>query len=820
MYNTETSNGQVHDPDALRTVLPDTDPDTPGPGSADDPEAIPGPRGSIPTDTDPDSLPDDSAPDDAVDPDEAVDSDEVVDTDEDGGEYEVPTVVEGTVIDPGTGEDRGVPADPEPVDSAPDDPGGEEDPEDPTDRPKPVAVDAPGKSTRIELPARAAAAEAARHPIIAPWMKQASQRTAVLRWAVQYALHVVAFHAVRIPLYVGRLALRAPYGTYRAVRDTMRWAFDYESKPLRTGASDGGDAATYMQLSHQRNDRVKHRLITLGFVVLPLLIGAVFVWWLLPAGPRLLTFVALVCGLGFVGSPRDKPVIGRAVVKHGLEKVTSEIVVRGLGSLGLTGINQAIAKKEGIHFPTPITRDGPGARVVVDLPPGVTADEVMERRKKLASGLRRPLGSVWPSGDASVHEGRLVLFIGDEDMNKAKQPAWPLAKAGEVDVFKPQPFGTDPRGQWISITLIYISGIIGAVPRMGKTFTLRLWLLIAALDPRTELHTYDLKGTGDLDPFEPIAHRHRAGDEDDDIEYILADFEAVRIEMRRRAKVIRGLPKDVCPDSKVTPELASKRSLGLWPIVIGVDECQILFEHPDHGKRFTEICTDLVKRGPATGITLLLATQRPDAKSIPPGISANAIIRYCLKVQGHTENDMVLGTSAHKQGIRATTFAWADKGIGYYRGEGADATITRSVALDGPAVEKRIAAARAVREARGLLTGYAAGVDADPDQAHTSAKPRFDVLADVVTVFDGEGAEKLWTSVILARLAELHGDVYSGWTAKALADALRPVGLVPGAVWAVDENGKGTNRNGYTAAAVRAAKANRDSGQPGDDPDE
>ena len=66
----------------------------------------------------------------------------------------------------------------------------------------------------------------------------------------------------------------------------------------------------------------------------------------------------------------------------------------------------------------------------------------------------------------------------------------------------------------------------------------------------------------------------------------------------------------------------------------------------------------------------MLATQRPDAKSIPTGISANAILRMCLKVMGQLENDMVLGTSMYKNGIRATMFAREDKGVFYFAGEG------------------------------------------------------------------------------------------------------------------------------------------------------
>jgi hypothetical protein len=55
-------------------------------------------------------------------------------------------------------------------------------------------------------------------------------------------------------------------------------------------------------------------------------------------------------------------------------------------------------------------------------------------------------------------------------------------------------------------------------------------------------------------------------------------------------------------------------------------------------------------------MTLLLATQWLDAKSIPPGIRANVVLRMRLKVTGQLENDMVLGTSMYKIGIRATMF--------------------------------------------------------------------------------------------------------------------------------------------------------------------
>ncbi|WP_232074771.1 hypothetical protein [Phytohabitans suffuscus] len=342
------------------------------------------------------------------------------------------------------------------------------------------------------------------------------------------------------------------------------------------------------------------------------------------------------------------------------------------------------------------------------------------------------------------------------------------------------------------------------VKSMGKTFALREVLLIAALDPRAAIHAYDLKGTGDLSALGELAHRYRSGEDDEDIEYAIAALRELREELRRRAKVIRGLPRDVCPENKVTPELASKKSLGLHPIVIGVDECQVWFEHPVYGDEFEAICTDLVKRGPALGMVLCLATQRPDAKSLPTGISANASTRFCLKVMGQTENDMVLGTSKYKQGIRATMFAWADKGIGYFVGEGADARIVSTVYIDAPAADVIAQRARAARVAAGTLTGHALGEAPD-----SSATVTANLLEDIAAVV-GPNEERVWSETVAVRLAELRPEVYGGWNAKSVAAALEPYGIDTSQVWGTDPTtGKGANRKGIRRVDVAERIAHR-----------
>ena len=243
--------------------------------------------------------------------------------------------------------------------------------------------------------------------------------------------------------------------------------------------------------------------------------------------------------------------------------------------------------------------------------------------------------------------------------------------------------------------------------------------------------------------------------------------------------------------------------------MIAVDECQVWFEHPKHGGEFEEICTDLVKRGPAVGMVLILATQRPDAKSLPTGISANAALRLCLKVMGWQENDMVLGTSAHKSGIRATMFSFADKGICYFAGEGETPRIVRGVYLDAPAAEKIALRARAVRQRAGTLSGHALG---EEFTGHTGLG--YDLLADIAAVVT---EPKLWSETVVTRLAGVRPQVYGAWAdlepdarAAQLTGALRPYGVRTGQVWGTTEDGKGANRRGITRDDITKAITKRD----------
>ena len=663
-----------------------------------------------------------------------------------------------------------------------------------------VLVDQAAASDRQGFRTRLLAERSARRrPIIAPWLRDREEAKTTVRWAVSHFTHVAGFHAVRIPVYAATLAVRSPRGLWRVVVGTWRWTCDAEALPLRLNAVDNNDADTYLRLLRERDNRVRwRRLVAAGG-----LLGAGFAASAVTAAggvTQAVALSALVAVLGWIGSPADKPLVGPAVVSTKTPKLTSEIIIRALGSLGIAEINKALGKGgAGITFPAPITRDGPGWRADIDLPYGVTVSDIMERRERLASGLRRPLGCVWPEPANDQHAGRLVLWVGDQDMNAIKPPAWPLAKNGTADLFKPIPFGTDQRGRMVTLTLMYANMLIGAMPGAGKTFALKVPILAAGLDPTAHVRVFELKGTGDLDFTEKFAHHYGSGADQDTKAACLASLREVHAELERRAKTIAALPKDVRPENKVTPELSAKRSLKLFPLVFAIDECQELFADPELGKEAAELALAIIKRGRALGIILLLATQRPDKESLPTGVSANVGIRFCLRVMGQVENDMILGTSMYRNGIRATTFGPRDKGIGYLVGETEDPQITRSYYIDGPTADAIAARARAVRRAKGTLSGYAAGEDAMPADAGVS-------LIDDVAAVIGPDEDKIWSETVIKRLAELRPGLYAGWTPGQLADALKPYGVGTRQVWGQDEHGKGANRRGILRDDIEAAR--------------
>lgn len=162
----------------------------------------------------------------------------------------------------------------------------------------------------------------------------------------------------------------------------------------------------------------------------------------------------------------------------------------------------------------------------------------------------------------------------------------------------------------------------------------------------------------------------------------------------------------------------------------------------------------------------------------------------CLYITGQVENDMVLGTSQYKQGIRATMFGFDAKGVLYFGGEGLRPRIMRAQYIDGPMSRLIFARARLMRERAGRVTGYAAGEDYQ--------QPTRSFARDVLEVFGDD--EKLWGETIADRLAGSFDGAYEGITRDAVLSQLRALQIQ---VKSVRETGS-KPRQGCEREAVRA----------------
>jgi S-DNA-T family DNA segregation ATPase FtsK/SpoIIIE len=603
-----------------------------------------------------------------------------------------------------------------------------------------------------------------RRPVLPYWMRGRQQFLDAVRIRSGYWWYLLRLHGLRLPVYVVLTVFWGVAGTgWLLLLWLQWWLMPVPAEAQFAAVQESWKAWKSLHMTHRQTAKV--RAIISGGVLFAVAFGidlalALHAAWVLYAAAA-----AVVLTAARLGRPDGVRIVRPALVPSQYEKLTQDVIVRALGSLGISKIDQWLREGREIVFPHPVRQDGLGWRAEVDLPFGATATMVMERREQFASGLRRPLGAVWPEPITREHTGRLEVWVGQQDVSDAPAPPWPLLKSGQADVFKPMPFAVDVRGRKVKAPLIYHAWLIGSIPRQGKTATMRELACWAAMDPLCELQIHELKGTGDLDPLEPLCTRYVSGLLDEHMAYAAESLALLRAKCERRSELIKSLDSKLCPEKRVTREIAQKIPR-LRPVACFIDEVQNLFLSP-YRKQADLDAQFVMKVGPAMGIVLVMATQRPDKDSLPKGISANASIRFCLHVTGQVENDMILGTSAYQNGVRATLFRpEIDAGLGYLKGATPAPVVCRPHFLNLPATEQVVARATVLRERAGTLPAAA------------SAEPERDVLADVLAVF-GEDPGLHW-EVLAERLAGRWPDRWAGIAKDAISAQCRELGVPPG----------------------------------------
>jgi DNA segregation ATPase FtsK/SpoIIIE, S-DNA-T family len=272
--------------------------------------------------------------------------------------------------------------------------------------------------------------------IPAHWRTWAAAREHVKLASGAGAYHA-AWHGVRVPMYLVLTAWWALVGIGRTLAAILAWWHVPGMAKLERQAAADGLLSDHLRIHKAGKDtRTARGLILLGCAA-----GLVAVLVILAQAPPwawiLLGVIALPL-LARTGRPAHKPIVTSATLPATVQPPTQDVITRALGSLGIAGIDRWLREHNNqLVLPSPVREDGPGWRAEIDLPYGVTAAMVIDRREQFASGLRRPLGAVWPEPVTHEHAGRLELWVGRQDVAKSKQAAWPLARGGTADVFQP-----------------------------------------------------------------------------------------------------------------------------------------------------------------------------------------------------------------------------------------------------------------------------------------------------------------------------------------------------------------------------------------------
>ncbi|WP_433261507.1 cell division protein FtsK [Actinosynnema sp. CS-041913] len=390
-----------------------------------------------------------------------------------------------------------------------------------------------------------------------------------------------------------------------------------------------------------------------------------------------------------------------------------------------------IGKDEALRLVERARRTGDGWAMTVDLPATRKAADVIKNRDALASALavdevQLIVERVRGRGG---HAGRVFLWVADEDPYAGPPVRTPLLDVEWWDAWRPVPFGRDARNRRIDLPLVWTSLLVGAIPRQGKTFASRLAAAGLVLDPYARLYVFDGKGGKDWDAAEQLAYRYVCGDELSHAYAVRDHLVELVAEVQSRYARMATLDDEVCPESKITPAISRDVDLGMPITAVIIDEVQVFLENPAReqvgGKKTTlgsyiaDLLTYLVRKGPAAGVVVILATQRPDSNTIPSRLRAVLGSRFALRVMDWRDSNIVLGEQMNTRGFDASTLLPSHKGVGILRPDGETDAGADMVAMTVrtyymPNTDWRVICdrGRALREAAGTLSGHAVGDDA------------------------------------------------------------------------------------------------------------
>ena len=558
---------------------------------------------------------------------------------------------------------------------------------------------------------------------VVSWWQRCPRVPAVLK-SRAHAVQAAKDAAVIVICAPWRFASAAGRGTVLAARAWRRWVtvHDYrEAAELSEKLADKYVEIRELTLLRWRVTGAATGLGTAGVAVADMVYGSIVLWITGLVGAAVLA----ITGRRKDGSP------GRRAVLAGPRSLTwtmdPQILVDAFRDAKLIG------KDETLRLVERARRIGESWAITIDLPATRKATDVIKNREALASALavdevQLLIERVRGNGG---HAGRVAMWVADTDPYATPPTGTPLLDVACWDAWRPVPFGRDARDRRINLPLVWTSLLVGAIPRQGKTFAARLAAAGLILDPYTRLYIADFKAGKDWEAAAQVSHRFMTGDEPHHVLALAAWLVELVTEVQGRYRRMRELDNDICPESKVTPAMSRDLSLNMPITGVFIDEVQVPLEERipirvqgkliPAGQYIGELLTWLAKKGPAAGIVLVLATQRPDTKTIPSPLRAVLGSRFALRVMDWRDSNIILGEQMNTRGWDSSRLLPSHKGVGILRPDGDTAVGADVLAMmvrtdympnnDWTTLCQR---GRALRAGAGTLSGHAIGAVSTP----------------------------------------------------------------------------------------------------------
>jgi hypothetical protein len=305
-----------------------------------------------------------------------------------------------------------------------------------------------------------------------------------------------------------------------------------------------------------------------------------------------------------------------------------------------------------------------GAVLDLALSPRCTAKDLTARTEPLAVALGAASVRIRENRTAA---GRAQLIVANLDPLSGAPIPWPWIGVERSHLWGGVPLGHDEDDELVVLELAGHHLLLGGEPGAGKSNALSLVVASAALDPEVDLWCFDGKLV-ELAMWRNCARRFVGAD----VEEATEALGELRTEMEARYALL--LEHDL---RKVD------RETGLGLIVVVIDELALYTQGKGKTRdEFCDVLRDIVARGRAAGIVVVVATQKPSSDVVPTSIRDLFGCRLAMRCSTRDASDTVLGAGWAGQGYSASDLDPVHRGVGYLLAEGAVPRRMRSFVLE------------------------------------------------------------------------------------------------------------------------------------------